>query len=142
MPGFSLEQTSVIINGHAITGWSDDTDALTMPDIDIATIKRGADGKMIASSTGEKGGPVTFKLLANSPSVKFFQNLVSAQLRGAGVKYNGLIRDPINGINTVLSGGILSHAQLGQTMGKGDVANKEITIEFETITADYSGANF
>jgi len=139
---FSLEQTVVILNGHAVTGWSEDADALSLPDIDISAVKRGADGKMVAASTGDKGGPVIVKLLANSPSVKFFQNIATSQLAGASVVWNGIIRDAINGINVALVNGILTHAPLGPTIGKGDVANREYTIEFESIIADYSGANF
>ena len=97
---------------------------------------------MVAASTGEKGGPVIIKLLANSPSVKFFQNIATAQLSGAAVTWAGIVRDAISGINVALLNGILTHAPLGPTMGKGDVANREYTIEFESIIADYSGANF
>ena len=142
MSQFSLEQTTVILNGHTVTGWSDDADALSIPDIDISAIKRGADGKMVAASTGEKGGPVIIKLLANSPSVKFFQNIATAQLGGAAVVWAGIVRDAISGINVALLNGVLTHAPLGPTMGKGDIANREYTIEFESIIADYSGANF
>ena len=142
MSQFSLEQTVVILNGHTVTGWSDDADALSLPDIDISAVKKGADGKMVAASTGEKGGPVIIKLLPNSPSVKFFQNIATAQLAGAAVVWAGIIRDAINGINVALVNGILTHAPLGPTIGKGDVANREYTIEFESIIADYSGASF
>ena len=68
---FSLEQTTVTLNGHTVTGWSDDTDALSLPSIDLSNVKRGASGEMVATTTGEKGGPVTIKLLPNSPSVIF-----------------------------------------------------------------------
>lgn len=142
MGQFSLEQTTVILNGHTVTGWSDDADALSIPDIDISAIKRGADGKMVAASTGDKGGPVIIKLLANSPSVKFFQNIATTQLAGVAIAWAGIVRDAINGINVALVNGVLTHAPLGPTMGKSDVANREYTIEFESILADYSGANF
>ena len=142
MGQFSLEGTTTIMNGHVITGWSDDAAALSMPDIDISAVKRGADGKMVAASTGEKGGPVIIKLLPNSPSVKFFQNIATAQLAGAAVVWNGIHRDPVNGINVAMINGILTHAPLGPTLGKGDVANREYTIEYESVIADYSGASF
>ena len=142
MSEFSLEQCKLVLNGHEVTGWSDDTDAISFPNIDIASVKRGADGKMASSSSGEKGGPVVMKLLANSPSAKFFQNAATAQLNGAAVSWNGIFRDPINGISVAMTQGTLTNVPLGPTMGKGDVANKEFTIEFETVVADYSGASF
>jgi len=139
---FSLEQSTLNLNGHNVTGWSDDTDALSFPSIDIATSKRGADGKKVSSSTGEKGGPVTIKLLANSKSTKFLMNAVTAQLNGAAVSWNGIFRDPVNGVSVAMTNGTLQNVPLGQTMGKGDVANKEFTIDFELVVPDYSGANF
>lgn len=134
---FSLEQVSVNLNGHTVTGWSDDTDALSLPNIDLANIVRGADGQMTSTSTGEKGGPVILKLLPNSPSTKFFMTAVAAQQNGAAVKWNGLIRDSINQINVALINGTLQNAPLGQTIGKGESANREFTIEFERIIPDY-----
>jgi len=139
---FSLEQSTLNLNGHNVTGWSDDTDALSFPSIDIATSKRGADGKKVSSSTGEKGGAVTIKLLANSKSTKFLMNAVTAQLNGSAVSWNGLFRDPVNGVSVAMTNGTLQNVPLGQTMGKGDVSNKEFVIDFELVIPDYSGANF
>ena len=134
---YSLEQVSLILNGHTVTGYSDDTDALSLPNIDIANVVRGADGKMVAVSTGDKGGPLVIKLLPNSPSVSFFMNVAVAQMNGAAVKWYGIIRDSINQTNTVLFKGTLSNVPLGQTMGKGVAGTREFTIEFERITPDY-----
>ena len=139
---FSLEQCTLNLNGVDITGWSDDTDALSFPNVDIATSKRGADGKKVTSSTGEKGGPVVIKLLANGKSTKFLMNAVTAQLNGSAVSWNGFFRDPVNGVTVAMTNGTLQNVPLGQTMGKGDVANKEFTIDFELVVPDYSGANF
>ena len=81
---FSLQDVTVILNGHTvegeqtIRGWSEDTDALTLPDaFEFASVRRGATGDMAAFSTGDRGGPVTLKLLPNSPSVPFFMNQVT-----------------------------------------------------------------
>jgi len=139
---FSLEQCTLNLNGHNVTGWSDDTDAISFPSIDIATSKRGADGKKVTSSTGEKGGPVVIKLLANSKSTKFLMNAVTAQQNGSAVSWNGFFRDPVNGVTVVMTNGTLTNVPLGQTMGKGEVSNKEFTIDFELVIPDYSGANF
>jgi len=137
MPDFSLEQVSVVLNGHTVTGWSDDTDALSLPNIDLANVVRGADGKMVSASTGDKGGPVVLKLLPNSPSVKFFMAAVAAQLNGANIVWQGIIRDSINQVNVALINGVLQNGPLGQTLGKGEAGNREFTIEFERIIPDY-----
>ncbi len=139
---FSLEQTTVEINGHTVTGWSDDGDALSLPDIELTNVKRGADGIMTASTTGEKGGPVILKLLPNSPSTKFFSSLVTTILNGGRVQLDGTIFDPINNITVNLSRGVLMTAPLGQTQGKGETANREFTIEFERVIPNYDAANF
>ena len=76
---FSLQDVTVLLNGHTvegeqtigeqtIKGWSEDTDALTLPDaFEFASVRRGATGDMAAFSTGDRGGPVSLKLLPNSP---------------------------------------------------------------------------
>lgn len=142
MSDFSLEQSSLVLNGHTVTGWSDDADALSMPNVDLANVVRGADGGMVSTSTGDKGGPVIIKLRPNSPSTAFFMNAVTAQQNGAAVKWNGLYRDPLNQVVVALAGGVLTNAPLGQTMGKGETGNREFTFEFERITPDYQAANF
>jgi hypothetical protein len=139
---FSLEQVAVVLNGHTVTGWSDDTDGLSLPDVDLATVVRGADGKMVAIGTGNKGGPVVFKLLANSPSTKFLMNAVAAQLNGVPVKWFCVAKDSISQVVVTMTKGTLSNAPLGQTLGKGAAGNRNFTIEFETITPVYLAANF
>ena len=139
---FSLEQSVLNLNGHTVKGWSDDTDALSLPNIDVANVVRGADGSMVSVSTGDKGGPVTIKLLPNSQSVPFFMNLKIAQDNGASIKFNGFYRDPINGINVALINGTLTNAPQGPTLGKGTAANMEFTIEFQKTIADYLAVDF
>ena len=75
---FSLQDVPVTLNGHTVEGWSEDTDALTLPDaFEFASVRRGASGDMAAFSTGDRGGPVSLKLLPNSPSVPFLMNQVT-----------------------------------------------------------------
>ena len=81
----SLQGTTVLLNGHQVSGWSEDTDALTMPDaVELATVRRGATGDMAAFSTGNRGGPVSVKLLPTSPSVAFFMQQAEVMRRGLG----------------------------------------------------------
>ena len=140
MANFSIEQATFLLNGHVFSGWSDDADALNIPDIELLTEKRGADGLMVVSSTGEKGGPVVIKLLANSKSVKFLQNFVTAQLVGASIKWTGYYRDPVNNISIAFIDGYLKTAPLGPKQGKGDISNFEYTFVFTRIIPNYTGA--
>lgn len=142
MADFSLESTRVVLNGHAVTGWSDDGDALMLPqDIELAVAKFGADGRMTTVGTGQKGGEVKFTLLANSPSAKFFMNSVASILNGAIIEWNGSVTYP-NGVTVTLTRGTLSTADFGQTLGKGDVRNLPFVWNFERVIPDYSAANF
>lgn len=136
----SIEDTDVVINGHTVEGWSDDADALTLPDVELASVTRGADGRMVASSTGNKGGEVTIKLLPNSPSTQFFSQRAAEIVGGAVIIFHGLIRNSRLGFSTRLSRGVLMTAPLGQTLGKGEAAAREFTFEFEEILPNYDGA--
>jgi len=139
---FDLETTSVQINGHNVTGFSDDGDALSLPTIELASVKRGADGVMVGASTGNKGGPVMLKLQPNSDTTKFLMGLVATLQNNGRIVFDGIVNDIANGIVVRLERGILTEAPTGNTLGKGDIANMEFTFEFERVTPDYSGANF
>lgn len=138
----SIQDTTVVVNGHVVEGWSEDADALMLPDIDLATVTRGADGRMVASSTGNRGGEVRFKLQANSPSTQFFSQQVATIIRGGAVVFNGTIRNSRMGISIRLERGVLSTAPAGQTLGKGSAAAREFAFEFETVLPNYDGARF
>ena len=137
----SLEKTTVIFNGHEIQGWSEDTDSLMMPDaFELASVRRGATGDMAAFSSGDKGGPVSIKLLPNSPSTKFFMQQLTDYLEGGNTIWHGSIQNAQLGFGFTLKRGIMTTGPLGQTMGKGEVANQTFIFEFEEIVPDYDAA--
>jgi hypothetical protein len=139
---FSLQASTIILNGYEFTGWSSDTDGLTLPEIELAKTERGADGKMIATATGDKGGSVVFKLLANSPTTKFLQNIIAQkQTYGAIVLFSGTFNFN-TGIRTVVSKGVLTKGPAGPTLGKGQTKAHEFTMDFESIISEYLTANF
>lgn len=138
----SITDTTCILNGHLIRGWSDDADALMLPDIEVANIIRGADGLMVASSTGDRGGEVTIKLLANSPSAAFLFGQAGLILRGARIIFNGSIRNARMGMSTRLDRGVMKTLPGGQTMGKGEAAAREFVFEFQEVLPNYDGAVF
>lgn len=138
----ALDLSAVVLNGVTITGWSQDEDALTLPDAsELYKIERGADGKMIGGRTGEDGGQVTLKLLANSPSVAVLQGFRLAEENGAVVAWNGIIKYNNGSINTLLNG-LMTTAPKGNTLGKGVPKVMSYIFEFEsiifeTITGDF-----
>ena len=71
---FSLQDVTVTLNGHTvegeqtIRGWSEDSDALTLPDaFEFASVRRGATGDMAAFSTGDRGWPSNAQAIAQLP---------------------------------------------------------------------------
>ncbi len=146
---FSLQDVTVLLNGHTvegeqtIRGWSEDTDALTLPDaFEFASVRRGATGDMAAFSTGDRGGPVSLKLLPNSPSVPFLMNQVTRILSDkAEVIWDGSVKHIKTGASVTLKRGILISGPLWYTMGKGEASNLTFTWEFEEITPNFKKVN-
>ncbi len=137
----SLSNIAMVLNGYVVGGWSEDSDALMLPDaFEVATVRRGATGDMAVFSTGDRGGPVTIKLLPNSPSANFFGEQLNRIKGGAVVVWEGSIHDSQTNARVTLSGGQLVSGRLGPTVGKGDAANSEFTFEFTDIDTDYTAA--
>lgn len=121
------------INGHVVSGFSDDSDCLSFPEAEIATTRTGADGKKIGSRTGEMGGPVTIKLLPNSPTCSFLGKLAKQIDNGVPIIFNAQWNNPVAGEFIQCINGTLTVYPRGTTYGKGDAANKNYTIDFEQI---------
>ena len=141
---FSLQDVTFILNGHTVEGWSEDTDALTLPDaFEFASVRRGATGDMAAFSTGDRGGPVTLKLMPNSPSVPFFMNQVTRILvERAEVIWDGSVKHKRTGASVTLKRGILVSGPLWYTLGKAEAGNPTFTWEFQEIIPDFAKVNF
>ena len=147
---FSLQDITFLLNGHAvegdhtIKGWSEDTDALTLPDaFEFASVRRGATGDMAAFSTGDRGGPVTLKLMPNSPSVPFLMKQVTRILSDkAEVIWGGSVKHKRTDASVTLKRGVLVSGPLWYTMGKGEAGNLTFTWEFEEIIPDFAKVNF
>ena len=139
----SLEHTTVSLNGHEVKGWSEDTDALTMPDaFEVATVRRGATGDMAAFSTGDRGGPVSIKLLPNSPSTGFFMQQLEVMRKGGTTIWSGSIYNSRLNVSATLTRGVMTAGPLWPNMGKGEVANHTFTFEFEDISVNYDAPSF
>ena len=138
----SLEGSKVILNGITCQGWSQDEDALTLPDaFERYITQTGADGLKVSGTTGEKGGEVTFKFLANSPTVQILQGFVLAEKNGAYIEWNGIIKYNDNSIVT-LSKGVMKKAPLGYTLGKGAPKTMSYVFEFQVIDFEVISGSF
>lgn len=140
MQNVSLEHTVVTVNGHRAQGWANTADALQMPDLVLAEEAFGADGTLLASSTGMKGGAIILKFLANSPTAAFlFRQLASIQ-RGSVINFEATIENRQAGWRVNCARGFMKQAPLGQTLGNAVAPAREFTITFETIIPNYDGA--
>ena len=128
----SLDVSKVILNGVIFKGWSDGEACIFPDEAELAQFIKGADGKMSASSTGEKGGEVTFKFVPNSPTVDFLQTQVEAISYGAGIVWEGLTVFS-DGSTVTMEGGALLKAPKGYTLGKGSAKEMAYKFEFERL---------
>ena len=129
---------------HTVTGWSDDADALTMPDeFELMNTRYGAGGQLAAFRTGMVGGDVTIKLLPTSPSVVYFMQRVEfALLPGSRLIWSGYVEDRVNNFKFLLRNGVMAAAPLGVTIGSGDAANRMFRFSFEAIVPEWENARF
>lgn len=147
---FDLSRTNVRLDttkiptattGERITGWSPDSDALMLPEeIEFFNIAVGGDGQKIGTRTGEGGGEVSFKLMANSTSIPFLMHYVEHLLQ-PNPRYEvfyGLIHDELNDFTITLSSGLLVKGPAGHTLGVGETSPLTFTFNFERIIPDYS----
>lgn len=138
----SLRNCTFTINGHVVEGWADEDEALTFPSTTLANVTRGADGKLQASSTGNLGGPVEIKLLANSKSAAWFAAKVNHLKRGGRTVFNANLIDEVNNVNVVMGNGVLTDVMDAPSMGQGAAGTMNYTIEFETIYPGYDATSF
>ena len=139
---WDVESSEIQFNGHTCEGWSDDEDSFTVPDVELYNVKRGADGKMMVLGTANKGGEVMLKFLPNSRSTQFFGQQASRIREGTLVQFDGSYNNPNSGLSVRFERGVLRVSPFGQTQGKGDAANREFTLEFESIVVNYDAARF
>lgn len=138
----NIDYTKVVVNGITIEGWSEDEDALSLPqDTTHYDIKTGADGAMVAGATNTKGGEVTFKLLPNSNSIPKLQALVLAIQNGASITFNGTVRYN-DGSIAGLQNGVLLKSPSGYQQGKGGVGTMVYVFHFQNIIFETLTAKF
>ena len=135
----SMQHTTVTVNGHRCGGWAAAADAFQLPDITMAAHEVGADGLKVVASNGMRGGPVVFKFLANSPSRAQFQRWASQVLRGAAISFEGSWSNSQTGESGRMERGHMEVAPAGTTMGNAVPPQREFTIVFESVIANFDG---
>ena len=126
--GVPVETLSVTLNGHALVGLS----ALDIPDtVELATVRRGATGDMLASATSKHGGPVSIMLQPGAPSLSFLEQQMKVIVGGGIVNWEGRVKDAKHGYVLRLMHGLMVSAPMGTLMD--ETADKTFTFEFERL---------
>lgn len=133
-----MTQVDVVVTLHdvpvTVKGWSDSSDCLSLPDsVELNQFKKGATGKMVASGTGEKGGEVSIKVLANSTFVDAMSAEIGLIKSGQQMPIHAHIQNKSVGDYVECINGCLKTAPDGVTYGKGEVGEMSYVFEFETI---------
>lgn len=136
----SVQHTIFDLNGFVVEGWSEDEDALMLPDVELFTVERGGDGMMIAHATANRGGEVTIKLLATSTTTQYLMQQVAQILKGAEIVFQATMINLKTNQSVLFERGVLKTAPLGPSVGKSKAQNREFVFEFESITPNYDGA--
>jgi len=120
---------------HKIDGFSESSDCLSFPDsVELNNVKRGATGKMVASNTGDKGGPVSVKVLPNSPFVDRMAAEIEMVKAGVQIPIELLVTNTTVGDAQVCTGGVIKSAPIGVSYGKAEASEMVYVFEFERIT--------
>lgn len=136
----SLEHTNVDVNGHRVQGWANAADALLFPQITMGVAEVGADGLMLVSSTGEKGGEVVYKFMANSESTAVFARWAEEVSKGAVIEFRMVVSNTQTGVSGRYERGAMLVRPGGQTLGNAIAPPREFTIRYQQITVNYDGA--
>ncbi len=122
------ETLSVTLNGHVVLGLS----ALDIPDtVELATVRRGATGDMMATATGDHGEAVAVTLQPGAPSLVFFGQQLKVIVGGGIVNWEGTVEDAKLGHVLRLMHGVMTSAPMGTLMD--ETAEKTFTFEFERL---------
>ena len=122
------ETLSVTLNGHVVLGLS----ALDIPDtVELATVRRGATGDMMATATGDQGEAVAVTLQPGDPSLALFQQQMKVTIGGGIVNWEGSVKDAKHGSVLRLMHGVMTSAPMGTLMD--ETAEKTFTFEFERL---------
>ena len=122
------ETLTVTLNGHEVLGLR----ALDIPDtVELANVRRGATGEVVASATGKQGGTVSLVLQPSAPSLSLLEQQMGVIVGGGIVNWEGSVRDAKRGHVLRLMHGVMVSAPMGAFMDES--AAKTFTFEFERL---------
>ena len=104
----SLARSVVTLNSHTIEGYADDSEVITLPSITLAETTVGADGKLIAQNTADRGGEVSIKLMPKSTSATYFFKEFIKILNGDDIVWNGTVSYGPGNPRVTLSNGVMT----------------------------------
>ena len=134
----SITNTVVKINNVTIEGFAAQADALSMPDIEVITEEVGADGLLLVSSTGMRGGLVEFKMQVNSSGYEWFGQQFTEILQGAVKNFEGSVSYTELGLTVRLNRGAMKMGASGISLGNAIPAARVFGIYFETVLGNFA----
>ncbi len=133
-----------MINGHRVTGWSDDDPPYEIEDDpDSNVVKIGADGGKYGMSNPAFGGTLTLKVSPTSPTCQWAiqqnQERKNRQKdKQAERIYAGTLSDPVQGVDYRFEGGVID---VFPSMNVGN-QTYEFSINFDEVISNVDGGMF
>lgn len=134
----SHRHIKMTINGIRITGFADDDQPVSFPNIEMVDPKFGKDGSLYGTDTGMLGGEVTIKLLPAAPFVKQCLNWMAERHKLVRRTFYGTYGDNQLNFQISMLGGMLKSCTSASTPGQ----TFEIVFVFEELIPDYDNAKF
>lgn len=128
--GFNLVQGIFTIDNQIVTGWSEDAEAWTTPEITILNSKLGADGQKVYTPTGMQGGEHTISLLANSLTVTYLNQKSQQNKTGLYTTVISTFTDPRTGSVYNLGVGYILSFKEFPSIGAGQQSTMVYKIDF------------
>ncbi|MDE0001206.1 MAG: hypothetical protein OXQ29_00740 [Rhodospirillaceae bacterium] len=140
----NLQRSIIKIAGHRITEWADQSDAFMLPTIESLVVTQGPGGDRVFSDTGNRGGPVTIKVMPAGKDAKHLGLIAEKQRRGNPIIITGvaILDYGAAGKETVhLRGGGLISFPSGPTLGNAAPSHLEYVIDFADLERDLTELN-
>ena len=136
-----VQDWTLIVNGHRVTGYSDRGQGITFPRQERQPARITPEGNALNFLAGPKGGLITVRLFPTSASIRQFAEWHTAMLKDRIVKLSGSISNSRWNARAVLRNGAMRAGPAFYSFGN-DVADMEYTLFFGEIIGNMSGLNF
>ena len=136
-----FDQFEVTIGGHKVSGWSQEYDALMVPNALELTTGMKVATDSFSSSTYDYGPTVSIRLLINSPSTAFFMQAAASMLDKRAedkhtevIYWNGTVENKSQNYKLILNRGVM--IKISPLMPTTDTSIK-FDFVFQEIIPDY-----